>query len=157
MGVLATMMSSPASIAQHLAVVLAGIILGAIVWAIIGSLWPGMGLPAFIAFLVAWGVERVNTIALERRHPELILSPGWVRMKLRYKPLELGENEYEISRTEFIRGQVALIIFGIPLGLFVAALVGIIWPAGKWLVFIAVFTCWVAIMLLGIPWSIMKE
>lgn len=151
------MMSSSASVAQHIAVVLAGIILGAVVWAIIGLLWPGMGLAAFIAFLAGWGAERFNTIALERRHPELILSPGWVRMKLRYKPLELRENEYEISLIEFIRGQLAIIIFGIPLSFLIAGLVGIVWPTGRWLSFCVVFAVWAAIMVLGIVWAINKD
>lgn len=150
-------MSSSASIAQHIAVVLVGIILAGVAWAIIGWLWPEMGLPAFIFFLAAWGVERVNTIALERRHPELILSPAWVRFKLRYKPLELGKNEYEISLTEFIRGQIALVIFGILVALLVAGLVGVIWPTGKWPVLLAVFGLWAAIMVMGIVWAISKE
>lgn len=157
MGVLETMTSTSGSIAQHIAVVLVGIILDGAAWATMGWLWPGMGLPTFIIFLVGWAVERVNTIALERRHPELILSPGWVRLKLRYKPLELRENEYEISLTEFIRGQVALIIFGIPLSLFVAGLVGIAWPTGRWPVFLGVFGVWVVLMLMGILSAINKE
>ena len=136
---------------------LAGIILGGVAWAVIGWLWPEMGLPAFIMFLVAWGVERVNTIALERRHPELMLSPGWVRVKLRYKPLELREDEHEISLTEFIRGQIALIILGIPGSLFVAGLIGMIWPPGRWAVFLLVFGVWAAIMVMGIAWAINRD
>jgi ABC-type antimicrobial peptide transport system permease subunit len=146
-----------ASITQHIAVVLVGILLAVLSSIIVGWLWPGMGLPVFITFLVSWGVERINTIALERRHPELVLSPGWKRVKVRYKPLELGEDQYEISLTEFIMGQIALIIFGVPLSLFVAGLIGIIWPAGRWPVFVLVFAVWSAVMLMGILSAINKR
>jgi hypothetical protein len=145
--VLKAVTTSSASIAQHIAVVFVGIILGGVFSAIVSWLWPGMGLPVFITFLLSWGVERINTIALERRHPELVLSPGWKRVKVRYKPLELGDGEYEISLTEFIRGQIALIIFGIPLSLFVAGLIGALWPTGRWPVFLIVFGFWTALMI----------
>jgi hypothetical protein len=149
--------ASSASIAQHLAVVLVGFILGGLSSVIVGWLWPGMGLAVFITFLVSWGVERINTIALERRHPGLVLSPGWTRVKVRYKPFELEDGEYEISLAEFLRGQVALIIFGIPLSLFVAGLVGILWPTGRWPVFVIVFGVWAAIMVMGIVSAINKD
>ena len=145
-----------ASIAQRIAVVLVGIILGGALSVIVGWLWPGMGLFVFIVFLLAWGMERINTIALERRHPELVLSPGWKCVKLRCKPLELGDDEYEISLTEFIRGQIALIIFGLPLSLFVAGLIGPLWPTGKWPVFVAVYGVWAATMIMGILSAIKK-
>jgi hypothetical protein len=93
--------------------VLVGIILAGLLSALTGWLWPKMGLPVFDMFLLSWGVERINTIALERRHPELILSPGWKKVKVRYRPLELGNDEYEISLAEFIRGQIALMLAGI--------------------------------------------
>jgi hypothetical protein len=146
-----------ASIAQHIAVVLVGIILGGVSSAIVGWLWPGMGLFVFITFLVSWGVERINTIALERRHPELVLSPGWKRVKVRYKPLKLGDDEYEISLAEFIRGQVALVIFGVPLSLFVAGLIGTSWPNGKWPAFLVVFGLWAAMMIIGILSAIKRQ
>ncbi len=150
-------MTSSALIAQRIAEAVVGLILAGLSGAVIGSLWPRTGLAAALAFLVAWELEGINTRALQRRHPDLILPRGWKWVRIRYKPLDVHRGEYEVNRAEFIRGQVALIIFGIPLGLFVAAVVGIIWPAGRWLIFIAVFTCWVAIMLLGIAWSITKE
>ena len=92
---------------------LVGIILAGLLSALTGWLWPEMGLLVFVMFLLSWGVERINTIALERRHPELILSPGWKKVKVRYRPLELGNDEYEISLAEFIRGQIALMLAGI--------------------------------------------
>src|ERR1700693_1698960 len=104
----AVMMSSKL-IAQHIAEALAGIIFAGLSSAVIGFLWRGMGLPVFIIFLVSWTTEGANTIALERRHPELILSPFWKRVRVRYKPLQLSDDEYEISLTEFVRGQIALI------------------------------------------------
>ena len=121
------MTTSSASIAHHIAVVLVGIILAGLLSALTGWLWPEMGLPVFVMFLLSWGVERINTIALERRHPELILSPGWKKVKVRYRPLELGNDEYEIS----------LIIIGVPVGLFVAGLIGILSPASRWPVFLS--------------------
>ena len=139
-----------ASIAQHIAVVLVGIILGGVSSVIVGWLWPGMGFFVFITFLLSWGVERINTIALERRQPELVLSPSWKRVKLRYKPLELGDDEYEISLTEFIRGLIALIIFGIPLSLFLAGLIGTLWPTTRWPVSIVIFGLWTTMMVIGI-------
>jgi hypothetical protein len=119
--------TSSASIAHHIAVVLVGIILAGLLSALTGWLWPEMGLPVFVMFLLSWGVERINTIALERRHPELILSPGWKKVKVRYRPLELGNDEYEIS----------LIIIGVPVGLFVEGLIGILSPASRWPVFLS--------------------
>ena len=106
-----------------------------------------MGLPVFVMFLLSWGVERINTIALERRHPELILSPGWKKVKVRYRPLELGNDEYEIS----------LIIIGVPVGLFVAGLIGILSPASRWPVFFVVFGVWAALMLAGIVSALQKQ
>jgi len=154
---LKTLTTSSASIAQHIAVALVGIILGGLSSGTVGWLWPGMSLPVFVAFLVAWGVERINTIALDRRHPDLILSTGWKRIKVRYKPLQLGDKEYEVTLTEFIRGQIALIIFGIPLSLFVAGLVGTLWPSGRWPVFVVVFGLWATMMVMGILSAIRKE
>ena len=116
-----------------------------------------MGLPVFVMFLLSWGVERINTIALERRHPELILSPGWKKVKVRYRPLDLGNDEYEISLAEFIRGQIALIIIGVPVGLFVAGLIGILSPASRWPVFFVVFGVWAALMLAGIVSAFQKR
>ena len=151
------MTTSSASIAHHIAVVLVGIILAGLLSALTGWLWPKMGLPVFVMFLLSWGVERINTIALERRHPELILSPGWKKVKVRYRPLELGNDEYEISLAEFIRGQIALIIIGVPVGLFVAGLIGILSPASRWPVFFVVFGVWAALMLAGIVSALQKQ
>jgi hypothetical protein len=139
--------TSSASIAHHIAVVLVGIILAGLLSALTGWLWPEMGLPVFVMFLLSWGVERINTIALERRHPELILSPGWKKVKVRYRPLELGNDEYEIS----------LIIIGVPVGLFVAGLIGILSPASRWPVFFVVFGVWAALMLAGIVSALQKQ
>lgn len=150
-------MINSAFIVHQIAGALVGVIFAALSWAVIGWLWPGMGLPAFIAFLVSWSLEGANTRALERRHPELILLPGWKRVKVRYKPLDLGENEYEITLGEFIRAQIALIILGIPFSLFVAGLVGLPWPDGRWPVFLVVFGVWAAFMVMGIVWAINKE
>ena len=136
---------------------LVGIILAGLLSALTGWLWPEMGLPVFVMFLLFWGVERINTIALERRHPELILSPGWKKVKVRYRPLELGNDEYEISLAEFIRGQIALIIIGVPVGLFVAGLIGILSPASRWPVFFVVFGVWAALMLAGIVSALQKQ
>lgn len=141
------MTTSSASIAHHIAVVLVGIILAGLLSALTGWLWPEMGLPVFVMFLLSWGVERINTIALERRHPELILSPGWKKVKVRYRPLELGNDEYEIS----------LIIIGVPVGLFVAGLIGILSPASRWPVFFVVFGVWAALMLAGIVSALQKQ
>ena len=151
------MTTSSASIAHHIAVVLVGIILAGLLSALTGWLWPKMGLPVFVMFLLSWGVERINTIALERRDPELILSPGWKKVKVRYRPLELGNDEYEISLAEFIRGQIALIIIGVPVGLFVAGLIGILSPASRWPVFFVVFGVWAALMLAGIVSALQKQ
>jgi hypothetical protein len=137
--------------------VLVGIILAGLLSALTGWQWPKMGLPVFVMFLSSWGVERINTIALERRHPELILSPGWKKVKVRYKPLELGNDEYEISLAEFITGQIALIIIGVPVGLFVAGLIGILSPASRWPVFFVVFGVWAALMLAGIVSALQKH
>ena len=138
MGAVLVVTTSSASIAQHIAEVLVGIILAGLSAAVISWLWPGMGLPVFIIFLVSWELYGFNTRALKRRHPDLILSPVWKWVKVRYKPLELGGEEYEISLTEFIRGQIALIIFGIPLSLFVAGLIGKLWSESRWPVFLVV-------------------
>src|SRR5262249_32812370 len=67
-----------------------------------------------------------------------------------YRPFQLGDNEYEVTLTEFIRGQIAPIIFGIPLSLFVAGLVGTLWPTGRWPVFVVVFGVWGTMMIMGI-------
>jgi len=150
-------MMGSASIAHHIANALVGIILAGLFAAVIGWLWPGMGLPALVMFLLFLGFDTVNTVALERRHPELILSPGWKYVGIRYKPLQLGQDEYEVTRTEFIRGQIALIILGIPLSLLFAGLVGILWPGGRWPVFLVVFGVWAAIMLMGIVGAIQKH
>lgn len=150
-------MTSSGFPAHHIASALIGIVVAGLLAVLIGWLWPEMGLPAFVIFLLFWSLETLNRIPLERRHPELILSPGWKRVKVRYKPLELGEDEYEMSLTEFIRGQIALIIFGIPLSLFVAALIGLIWPAGRWPVFAVVFVVWSAVMVMGILSAVNKE
>jgi hypothetical protein len=127
--------------------VLVGIILAGLLSALTGWLWPEMGLPVFVMFLLSWGVKWINTIALERRHPELILSPGWKKVKVRYRPLELGNDEYEIS----------LIIIGVPVGLFVAGLIGILSPASRWPVFFVVFGVWAALMLAGIVSALQKQ
>jgi hypothetical protein len=137
--------------------VLVGIILAGLLSALTGWLWPKMGLPVFVMFLLSWGVERINTIALERRDPELILSPGWKEVKVRYRPLDLGNDEYEISLAEFITGQIALIIIGVPVGLFVAGLIGILSPASRWPVFFVVFGVWAALMLAGIVSALQKQ
>jgi hypothetical protein len=137
--------------------VLVGIILAGLLSALTGWLWPKMGLPVFVMFLLSWGVERINTIALERRDPELILSPGWKKVKVRYRPLDLGNDEYEISLAEFIRGQIALIIIGVPVGLFVAGLIGILSPASRWPVFFVVFGVWAALMLAGVVSALQKQ
>jgi hypothetical protein len=150
-------MAGSACIAQHIAVVVVGFILASVSSAIVDWVWPGMGLIVFVTFLASWGVERANTIALERRHPELVLSRGWKRVKVRYKPSELGEDEYELSLAEFITGQIALIIFGIPVSLFLAGLVGILWPTVRWPVFLVVFSAWSVAMLIGIINAIKKE
>jgi hypothetical protein len=119
--------TSSAFIAQELAEVLVGIIFAGLSAAVTGWLWPGTGLAVFITFLVSWELEGINTKALKRRHPELILSPVWRWVRIRYKPLHLGEHEYEVTLSKYIRGGIALIIMGIPLSLFVAGLVGKFW------------------------------
>jgi hypothetical protein len=146
-----------ASIAHHIASALIGIILAGLLAVVTGRLWPEMGLPAFVIFLLFWGLETINRIPLERRHPELMLSPGWKYIRLRYKPLELGEGEYEVTLTEFIKGQIAMIILAIPFALFVAGLIGIVWPTGRWPVFLIVFGAWTATMVMGILSAIKKE
>jgi hypothetical protein len=152
-----TTMTSSASIAQHLAMVIMGIIYAAILAVLTGSLWPGTGLFVFVLFLAGWGLGMVNTIALERRHPELILPSTWTFIKVRYKPWQLRNNEYEITLAEFVRGQLELIIYGVPLGLFVGGLVGILWPTGKWLAFMIVFGVWTALMIAGIISAIQRR
>jgi hypothetical protein len=156
-GVPETMMSSSASVAQHIAVVILGILLATVSAVIIAWLWPGMGLPVFVIFLVGWGIERINTAALERRHPELILTPGWKYTKVRYKPMELSEGEYEITLSEFVRGQIAMIVLGIPLALFLGGLMKLLWPTGRWLVTVVTFVVWAAIGLAGIARAMQKD
>jgi hypothetical protein len=85
------------------------------------------------------------------------LSPGWKKVKVRYRPLELGNDEYGISLAEFIRGQIALIIIGVPVGLFAAGLIGILSPASRWPVFFVVFGVWAALMLAGIVSALQKQ
>jgi hypothetical protein len=150
-------MTSSASTANHIAVVLVGIILAGLSAAVVGWLWQGMGLPVFIIFLVSWSIERINTIALERRHPELILSPGWRRVKVRYRPLQLADDEYEVSLTEFILGQIVLVLLGLPVALFVAGLVGLLSSEIRWPVVFVVFGVWAALMLAGIVSAIQRR
>jgi hypothetical protein len=134
-----------------------GIIYAAILAALTGWLWPGTGIFVFVSFLAGWGLGMINTIALERRHPELILPPTWTIVKVRYKPWQLGSNEYEITLTEFVRGQIELIIHGIPLGLLAGGLVGVLWPTGRCLVFMIVFGLWTLLMIAGIIWAIQRR
>jgi hypothetical protein len=122
-----------------------------------GWLWRGTGVVVFVLFLAGWGLGIVNTIALERRHPKLILPPTWTIVKVRYKPWQLDNNEYEITLTEFIRGQIELVIYGVPLGLLVGGLVGLLWPTGRWLVFIVVFGVWTFLMIAGIVAAIQRQ
>jgi len=157
LAVLETVMTSSASIAHHIASAVVGIILAGLLGAFIGWLWPEMGLPAFVIFLLFWGLETINRIPLERRHPELIFSPSWRYVRLRYKPLRLGEGEYEVTLIEFIRGQIALIIFGMPISSLAAGLIGIIWPSVRWPVFLIVFGIWAATMGMGILSAVKKE
>jgi hypothetical protein len=143
-------MTSSASIAQHIAVALVGLILAGLFSAVTAWLWPGMGVPAFIAFLLSWGIERINTIALERRHPELILSPGWKYIRLRYKPPQLRDDEYEITLSELIRGQIAVVVLGVPVGLLVAGLIGLLLPPWRWPAFLIVLGVWTTLAVAGI-------
>jgi hypothetical protein len=83
--------------------------------------------------------------------------PSWKRVKVRYKPLKVGDDEYEISHVEFIRGQIALVIFRVPLSLFVAALIGTSWPNGRWPLFLVVFGLWTAMMIIGILNAIKRQ
>ena len=150
-------MTSSASIAQHLAMIIMGIIYAVILAVLIGWLWPGTGFLVFVLFLAAWGFGMVDTVALERRHPELILPSTWTFIKVRYKPSRLRNNEYEITLAEFVRGQIELIVYGVPLGLLVGGLVGILWPTGRWLVFIIVFGVWTFLMIAGIVAAIQRR
>jgi hypothetical protein len=150
-------MTTSKSIAHHIAVALAGVILASLSAAITSWLWPGSGFPVFIVFLVSWGVERINTIALERRHPELISSRRWKRVKVRYKPAHLGNDEYETTLSEFILGQIALILFGVPVALLLAGVVGQLFPTDRWLVFYVVFGVWTVLMVAGIVSAIQKR
>ena len=134
-----------------------GIIYAAILTVLTGWLWPGTGIFVFVSFLAGWGLGMINTIALERRHPELILPPTWTLVKVRYKPWQLCQNEYEITLGEFIRGQIELIVYGVPFGLLVGGLVGILWPHGKWLAVLIFFGLWTALMVAGIVWAIQRR
>ena len=75
---------------------------------------------------VAWGLGIVNTVAIERRHPELILPSTWTYIKVRYKPWQLSQKEYQITLGEFVRGQIELIVYGAPVGLLVGG-----WACGN--------------------------
>jgi hypothetical protein len=50
-----------------------------------------------------------------------------------------------------------LMVFGVPLGLLVGGLVGILWPTGRWLAFTIVFGVWTALMIAGIIWAIQRR
>jgi hypothetical protein len=154
---LKTTMTGSASFAHHLAMVIMGIVYAAILAVLTGWLWPGTGVFVCVLFLTGWGLGMVNTLALERRHPELILPPAWTIVKVRYKPWQLGNNEYEITLTEFIRGQIELVIYGASLGLFVGGLFGVLWPTGRWLVFIIVFGVWTFFMIAGVVAAIQRQ
>ena len=133
-----------------MAMIFVGFLYAAISAAIVSWLWPGMGLFAFLSFVVGWGVGITNTVALQRRHPELVLPAEWKWVRPRYKPLELGENDYEITLFEFIRGQVEVIIMGVPLSLFLAGLAGLLWPSVRWEVFGVAFGLWTILMVFAI-------
>src|ERR1700719_107630 len=150
-------MTTSSLIAHRIAGVLVGFALAGLSAEIIGSVWSEMRLPVFLIFLLAWGLSGSNTIALERRHPELILSPGWKRIKVCYKPRRRDDDEYEITRSEFIRGQIAMILFGLPVALLIAGLVGIISPAGRWFVFCIFLGGWAVFMLVGIISAIQRR
>jgi hypothetical protein len=147
---------SSASIAHRLAMILVGLILGNVSAAIVSWVWPGMGLLAFITFVVSWATQMTNTIVLQARHPELVLPAHWVWVKIRYKPLELEKGEYEVTLTEFIRGQIALIILGVPGSLLLAGVSGLLWSSGRWQTFAVVFGLWTVIMGMGILSAINK-
>jgi hypothetical protein len=68
-------------------------------------------------------------------------------VRVRYKPLYLRQDEYEITLSEFIRGAIALIVMGIPLSLFVAGLIGKFWSEIRRPVFLIVFGFWTALMI----------
>lgn len=150
-------MNSSRFIALHTSNGLVGIVAAAVLGLVIGWVWPGMGIPGFLTFLLFWVLETVNRIPLERRHPELITSPAWKHVRLKYKPLRLGEGEYEITLIEFIRGQIAMIVLGLPIALLLGGLIGVVWPASRWPVFLFVFGAWAATMLMGVVSAIQKE
>jgi hypothetical protein len=148
---------SSALIAHRIANATMGVIYAVMLATFIGWMWPGIGLPVFITFLLGWTLDSIKTLRLERRYPELISSPDCKIVRIRYKPSELGEGEYEVTLAEFITGQAALISLGIPLASLVGGLVGLLWPAGRVIVFAIILSIWTAVMLLGILHAVNKH
>ena len=136
-------------VTQRVAMMLTGLLYGAVLAGAVSYVWTGMGSVAFVSFVIGWAVGMTNTIALQRRHPQLIYAAGWKWIKPRYKPSKIGKDEYEITLVEFIRGRIEVIIIGVPLSLFIAGLAGLLWPTERVRVFTIVFGTWALLIVLS--------
>jgi hypothetical protein len=104
-------------------------------------LWPEMRVPMFVTFLIYWAFDGVDAAIAERTGRVRISASGW-----RYvRPSDVKNAD---PRT-CIWGDVASTISGIVIAFVIAGLVGLLWPATRWLVFFVVFGLWTAAIVVG--------
>jgi hypothetical protein len=129
-------------IADEIAGVFIGLLLATLAAALMNWLWPEMRAAVFIAFLLYWVFNTIDSIKAERAGRIRTSRSGW-----RYvRPSDIKRAN---PRT-CIWGDIALIVLGIVLGLFAGGVVGLLWQSGKWLAFFIAFSLWTATIAVGI-------
>lgn len=143
MGVLDAVMVRSQRIADHIAGIVMGVVLASLLTGAMSWLWPGMGLPILIVFLGFWGLTTIDTIFLQRHNLVRTSSSGWKSVK----SSELGDR---LTPRESIWGDIATILLGAVVALFVAGLIGKLSLGSRWPVFLVVFLLWVIVVVSAI-------
>jgi hypothetical protein len=129
-------MTNAERIADHIGGVIMGIVLATVLALLMNWLWPEMRIPTFVAFLIYWAFNTIDTAAAERHGIVRSSLSGWKYVR-----------PSDIKRADPITciwGDIGLIVLGVIISFFVAGVVGLHWPAIRWLVFLVVFGLWTA-------------
>jgi hypothetical protein len=118
-----------------------GLFLASLAAGLMNWLWPEIRIPVFIASLISWVFNSIDTATAEREGIVRTSASGWKYVK----PSDVKKED----PTKHICGDIASILLGVVIAFIMAGLVGLWWQAIRWLIFGVVVALWTATIVVG--------